>query len=359
MGASFRLLREEDLSLEQVLLALPWVVPFLLPYLIPMALVTTLALVYGRMVADNEVLAFGSLGIPGRSLAHPAILLGGLLSLGMFWFTAEVVPYCHQQKSEAGRAVFRQLFSLGQGEHWSRSFPSQGFDLYVRRYEPGQLTGIVIHYDAPAGGVRSVPTQVTARRGKIGSESGTERLVLQLDDVVATIQPSQETDDTNTARSKREEPIRVHLRRYAQGISLGGRRRIKPTDLGSFDLRDQVAQMELRSALAGAVGGLTGTFQGMDGRGPDAEVELMMRPSMALAPLLVALLVIPVTLVLKARSPLVPFAAGLLTISGCFFAPLLLGRSLAEANGQPLWVGLGVLVALVASGLLAAFAARR
>ena len=146
VGASFRLLREEDLSLAQVAMALPWVVPFLLPYLIPIAYMSTLTLVYGRLVADNEVLAFGSLGIRVRTLCWPAVWLALALTIVCSWLTAQVVPYCHQQKQMAGRAVFQQLFHLGEGEHWSRTFPRQGFDLYVRRYRPGQLEGIVIHY---------------------------------------------------------------------------------------------------------------------------------------------------------------------------------------------------------------------
>ena len=51
----------------------------------------TLTLIYGRMVADNEVLAFGSLGIPGRTLAWPAIVLAIVLSGFSAWVTTTVV----------------------------------------------------------------------------------------------------------------------------------------------------------------------------------------------------------------------------------------------------------------------------
>lgn len=357
LGASFRLLREEDLSIQQVAMALPWVIPFLLPYLVPMAYMSTVTLVYGRMVSDNEVLAFGSLGIGGRTLAWPAILLAAGLSLGMSWLTAEVVPFCYQRKKEAARAVFQQLFSLGRGEHWARTFPKQGFDLYVRRYEPGKLEGIVIHYDAPSGGKQTLPTQIVARVGRIDEESGTRRLVLVLEDVIATLQP-RTPPRAGEERKPDPAPIRLHLQRYVQGISLGGRRRIKALDYASGELRVRRAESTERGTLAGTVGGLISTLHGNDRRGEEAEIELSMRPALSLAPLLTTLLVIPLTLLLRARSPLVPFAVGLLAVSILYFAPLLLGRAMAETFGVGELVYVGCAVCLLSGGAFARWAQR-
>jgi lipopolysaccharide export LptBFGC system permease protein LptF len=191
LAASYSLLRKEELSLAQVMLALPWVVPFLIPYLVPMAFMITLALVYGRLVADNEVLAFGSLGIPSRDLGWISLAIGLVLSLGSAWCTSQLLPYCHQRKREALRAVFQQLFDLGRGQHWSRSFPKQGFDLYVQDYEPGELSGIVIHYvlrnDDLAESGDGLTTQLVAKRGRVSLDERGQNLVLILEDVTVTL----------------------------------------------------------------------------------------------------------------------------------------------------------------------------
>jgi lipopolysaccharide export system permease protein len=348
VGASFRLLEKEDLSLSQISLALPWVVPFLLPYLLPMAYAGTLALIFGRLVAENEVLAFGSLGIPARSLAWPALLFAAALSLLCTWLSATVAPHGHHMREEALRAVFQQLFELREGEHLSRTFPKQGFDLYVREYGPEQLEGLVLHYEK-GGGVDSEPLgiQLVAQRGAVGSGSEAKRLELVLEDVDATITSSGEA------------PIRMHLERYAQGIDLGGRRRLKETDFSSASLRAQVEAGERRMLLAAASGGFLARREGRGNRPLEAGIELGMRTTLALGPLLMALLTLPVTLLLRARSPLVPFVASLVTVCVCYCGPLILGRELAYATASEWPAYLGVPASLLFAAALARAAASR
>jgi lipopolysaccharide export LptBFGC system permease protein LptF len=365
LGASFRLLKVEDLSLGQVAMALPWVVPFLLPYLLPMAYLVTLTLVFGRMVADNEVLAFGALGIPQRALAWPACMLGLLLSCISLWLTTSLVPHCHQMRKEAEQAVFVQLFTLGEGQHLSRSFDSQGFDLYVRSYGPDGLEGIVVHHDVGDDPTRSRPVQVVAQRGRVAPGAEGEGLVLELDEVTATLQAEEEGIDRSNPLSyqpgdtPRPPPIRLHFQRYVQSIGQGKRRRIKASDYASADLRIMAAEADDRRALAAAAGGVVSTHQGQDRRGFSYRLELAMRAAVSTAPLLVTLLVAPLTFALRARSALIPFFFGLAATSAFFFAPLLLFRSLSEEYSVPWLAYASVGVTLTAAGLMAWAAGRR
>lgn len=395
LAASYSLLRKEELSLAQVMLALPWVVPFLIPYLVPMAFMITLALVYGRLVADNEVLAFGSLGIPSRDLGWVSLVLGLVLSLGAAWCTSQLLPYCHQKKREALRAVFQQLFELGEGEHWSRSFPKQGFDLYVKSYEPGELNGIVIHYvlrpDDLAETGAGLTTQLVARRGKVALDEKGENLVLILEDVTVTLHvqqmPQYEASARPTptptpaispgatppsapeiqsaltpedrSRLSAREPIRLTLERYVQRIGLGGRRRIKPTDRSSADLLASAERDRTRVHLAAATGGVLTIPQSKRKTHLEAEIELGARAILALASFWIALLVIPIAFLLRAENPLVPFGVSVLATGGLVFAPLLLGRSVAEAARIPGLVGIGAIVPLSVGIWLNLWASRR
>lgn len=370
LGASWRLLREQDLSIQQVAGSLPWVVPFLLPYLVPLAWMTTLGLVYGRLVAEGEVLAFVALGVPQRALARPALVLGGALSLLTVWLTATVVPYCYQRRKEAAREVFTQLFTLGEGQHLSRVFERQGLDLYVRSYGPDGLRGIVLHLDLsereddPAG--RS-PVQVVARQGRIEAAPDGD-LQLELEDVTATADVdrqrayalSRQAIDPSelTALPAPAPPVRLHLDRYVQGVGLGGRRRIKAPDYGSADLRRLLRQEESRRALSTALGGFLATSHGHGERELEARLELGMRGATSAAPLLLTILAVPLVLLLQAKNPLLPFAAVILVGSLGGFVPLLVGLSLGEATGLPALTAIGPLCTLLV-GLGLAEAARR
>lgn len=351
VGATFRMLQAEDLSLGQVTLALPWLVPFLLPYLLPLAWVISVSLVLGRMVADQEVLAFTSLGIPRRSLAWPAVLVAAPLSAFSLWLTSSLVPHCYQMRKEAARAVFQQFLSLGKGKHLSRVFEKEGFDIYVREYGDGGLRGVVLHYGVGRGG-RGQAAQVVAARGSIGEGSGTDRLELTLEDVTITLQPA---GDGRWASP----PIRAHLERYVQAVELSGRRRIKAQDFSTADLRRELERDAARGLLAGAAGGVAAFKHANDDRGVEARVELALRAAVAMAPLLLTLLAAPLTFLLDAHTPLVPFAAGLAAASGLFFAPLLLGRSLGETTGHGAFVFLGCAVSLASAAALAWMAGRR
>lgn len=371
LGATWRLLRDEDLSLQQVAGSLPWVVPFLIPYLLPLAWLATLALVYGRMVADQEVLAFVALGVPQRALAKPALYLGAVLSLLTVWLTATVVPYCYQKRKEAAQAVFAQLFALGEGEHLSRAFPRQGFDLYVRRHSPQGLEGIVLHFDLAEReddpSARS-PVQVVAERGAFRRQPGGD-LGLELVNVSATAQvdqgrsfvlSQQVTDPKDLDRvPEPAAPVRLHLERWVQGVGTGGRRRLKPMDYGSADLHQQLVEEEDRQLVSALAGGFVAARQGRGGRALELRLELYARGATAAAPLVLTALTIPLVLLLGSRNALVPFAVSIL--AGClgYFVPLLAGLSLGETSGRPELVGLGALVPLAAGGVLAFLVGRR
>jgi lipopolysaccharide export system permease protein len=71
----------------------PWQIARLVPYLLPGALRNSIqgailfavCSVFGRMAANNELLAVNSLGIPSLAMVHPALLLAFLLSLVCVW----------------------------------------------------------------------------------------------------------------------------------------------------------------------------------------------------------------------------------------------------------------------------------
>lgn len=338
MAGSLRLLQTDDLSLSQLLLVLPWILPVLLPYVVPLAYGCTVALVLGRMESDQEVLAYVSLGIPRRSLVWPVLLFAVPLSLLTTWLGADVVPHSYQRRKAAAKAVFEHFRDMAEGEHLSYSFPSAGFGLYARRHGPDGLEGVVLYSDAPSAEL-DAPIVAVARRGAltITDDGG---LSFTLEDVNATFQ--QREDPTGP-------PIRIHFDHYVQRIGATQRRWLKPSDYSSADLVTAADASRARIHLAAAHGGYAAMSVAGDIFPLEADVELATRVALAPAPLVIAWLVAGLTLMLHARSALVPLVLGLAATAGLYFLPLLAGRSVGERLDLP-WLALaGCAVALTAA----------
>ncbi|RMG18006.1 MAG: LptF/LptG family permease [Planctomycetota bacterium] len=327
-GTTYQLLKDESLSLGQVALILPWSLPFLAPYLLPIAYLIAVALVYARLVAEGEALAFGSLGIPARSLAWPAVLLGALQVFPLAWASATLVPYAQQQRKATMSHDFQQLFELGAGEHFSRKFKGQGFSIYVRRYRGARFEGVVLHTHGLRRGGHALRLQLTARAGRLGAEAGNERLVLELEDAVATYLPVGEP------------PVRAHLARYVQAFALGGRRRVKEFERSSTELRARA--------------------QGADEAGRiEAEVALGRRTTLSLAPLLLTLLALPLPFCLRLENALLSFGLTTATALALFLGPTVVADFLARASGVGALAYTGIPASLLGAGLLGLLARRR
>ena len=72
-----------------------YLVPFLLAYTIPIACLTAVLLAFGRMSADNEIVAIRSSGISIIKLVFPLIVIGFIFSLILLVLNDRVIPYSH------------------------------------------------------------------------------------------------------------------------------------------------------------------------------------------------------------------------------------------------------------------------
>src|SRR5688572_3205727 len=145
-----------------------------------MAFLISLTLTYGRLVADREVLAAESCGVAPRALSPPAVLLAVLLALGSLILQSSFIPYCHQRTTEIQKAVLEEILSLGGGEHWSKVFKQEGFDIYARKHEGAHLAGVVIHQD-----MGDQPMTIVAEKGEVArvTSGGKDAVVFSLTNV--------------------------------------------------------------------------------------------------------------------------------------------------------------------------------
>ena len=86
---------QQGLGPTQILAAIPLLVPSTLPYTIPATTLFATCVVYGRLSADNEILAVRAAGVNLLAVVWPGLLLGLVMSgvtMGLYY---RVIPYTH------------------------------------------------------------------------------------------------------------------------------------------------------------------------------------------------------------------------------------------------------------------------
>ena len=95
MGGALRYLEKQEATAGMLLQLLPMLVAAVLPYIFPVAILLATTLVYGRMAADNELLALRAAGVHLWSVTTPALLLGLLASAGSLYLSGWYIPRSH------------------------------------------------------------------------------------------------------------------------------------------------------------------------------------------------------------------------------------------------------------------------
>lgn len=121
---------QQGLGPAQILAAIPLLVPSTLPYTIPATTLFATCVVYGRLAADNEILAIKSAGINALTVVRPGILLGLAMSACTMGLYYRIIPYTHYLlRAMVFNDAQELMYSLLKKHHEIRysSFPYQIF----------------------------------------------------------------------------------------------------------------------------------------------------------------------------------------------------------------------------------------
>jgi lipopolysaccharide export system permease protein len=86
---------QQGLGPAQILAIIPLLIPSTLPYTIPATTLFATCLVYGRLAADNEILAIKAAGVNIFKVVWPAVLLGAVISAATMGLYYRIIPYTH------------------------------------------------------------------------------------------------------------------------------------------------------------------------------------------------------------------------------------------------------------------------
>jgi lipopolysaccharide export system permease protein len=76
---------------------IPFIIPSTLPYTLPVALLFAVSVVYGRLAADNEVIAVKTAGLSAMTVLMPSFVIGAALSAALLAVSNDGIPRATRQ----------------------------------------------------------------------------------------------------------------------------------------------------------------------------------------------------------------------------------------------------------------------
>ncbi len=134
---------QQGLGPGQVLAAIPLLVPSTLPYTIPATTLFATCVVYGRLSADNEILAIKSAGVNLLLVVKPGIVLGLAMSAATMGLYYEVIPFTHRMLRALIFDDVRELIYSFLRKHGSISHAQLPYQMYVQGVRGTKLLGPV------------------------------------------------------------------------------------------------------------------------------------------------------------------------------------------------------------------------
>lgn len=171
------LLINHDVPLETVFAFIAFVLPFSMTFTIPWGFLTALLLVFGRLSADNELLAMRSMGISFTRICLPVLVSSFFLAVICLWINLEVAPRAEQAMMESlYKIATSNPLSFFQTDEVSEDFPDRR--VYVGSREGETLKNLLV-FELEGGHLSKV---VFAKEGHLSVDKAHSSLLLKLQD---------------------------------------------------------------------------------------------------------------------------------------------------------------------------------
>jgi lipopolysaccharide export system permease protein len=160
---------QQGLGPTQIVAIIPLLIPSTLPYTIPATTLFATCVVYGRLSADNEILAIKAAGVNILKVVWPGIVLGLVMSgitMGMYY---RIIPYTHHlMRTMFLKNVEEVLYTMLRKEHRIEQSRLK-YSLFVQRVVGRKLIDPIFKSRNEKGGfdgvARAREADLTVRKG--------------------------------------------------------------------------------------------------------------------------------------------------------------------------------------------------
>lgn len=162
---------------------------------IPMAVLVATLMAFGRMSADNEIIALRSTGVSLYRLVTPALVASLLLAVGLVYFNNLILPEANHKARLLMTQIYQKRPTLNIKESvFIDDFP--GYHILIKKIDPrsSKVEDILI-YDQKD---RAVPRTIFAKRGNLEFSADGSTLIMEL--YAGEIHETDEKDPTHYRR---------------------------------------------------------------------------------------------------------------------------------------------------------------
>jgi lipopolysaccharide export system permease protein len=186
------LLVNHDVPLEYIVSFIAYIIPFSLTFTIPWGFLTAVLLIFGRLSAENELIALRSNGVSVPRVCMPVFVVSVVCVAICFWINVDVAPKAQEQMKTAlyNMATSNPLALFGSDTPIDQ-FP--GKLIYVEKKDGNRLQDILM-YDLNDKG--QLMMTVHARSGELLTDlEGKQQIILRLKDSQYEQHDSDKPDD--------------------------------------------------------------------------------------------------------------------------------------------------------------------
>src|SRR5882724_6932307 len=190
------LLVNHDVPMEYLVTFIAYILPFSLIFTIPWGLLTAILLVFGRLSADNELIALRSNGVSISRICIPLAGVALVSTVICLWLNVEAAPAAQEKlRSTIFDLATRNPMALFGSDQVIDQFP--GRKIYVGKKEGNKLENITVF----ELNQNSMPMRVTfARTGMLEADLDNKRILMHLYN--ARYQQRDENDPTDLRKIK-------------------------------------------------------------------------------------------------------------------------------------------------------------
>ena len=282
------LLVNHDVPAEYLFSFIAYVLPFSLIFTIPWGLLTAVLLVFGRLSADNELIALRSNGVSVTRVCLPLAALAIVCTAICLWLNVQVAPAAQERlRSTIFDLATRNPMALFGSDQVIDQFP--GRKIYVGKKEGNKLDNIIVF----EMNKDSVPMRVTyAKSGMLEADLENKRILMHL---------------YNARYQQRDEKDPFDLRKIRDGISMAE----GTLPISLEELYEKEKKQPSRSALS--LEQLLDQLRSGDKRQRSASrTEINKRFSFPFSCLAFALIGVPLGVTAHRRETSIGFAMGLI-----------------------------------------------
>src|SRR5712691_7214818 len=195
------LLVNHDVPMEYLITFIAYMLPFSLIFTIPWGLLTAILLVYGRLSADNELIALRANGVSISRISMPLAGIALVCTAICLWLNVQAAPAALEKlRSTIFDLATRNPMALFGSDQVIDQFP--GRKIYVGKKEGNKLENITVF----ELNQNSLPVKVTfARTGMLEADLANKQILMHL---------------YNARYQQRDEKDPADLRKIKDGISM-------------------------------------------------------------------------------------------------------------------------------------------